>query len=445
MNRKLAFLLFAACGSAFGFFVGRAWIQPEPHPAGDYGALEPLQAKLREKERELNLMRARLHVQSVSDDPAAYANLSAKEIRAALRKALHDTNPITRAAVFSNMLSNLGPDNIEAVLDVYSNIPMGWEKGEGMDKLINRMVEYRQLFYAWGQFDPEGAIAYCNDRAPDKLRAGFAISGVLRGWASVNPDGALEWTKDPENGAMSKLYNFGLVQGWVSSDLPAATTYVSGLEEGGDKTELVRILTDEQMKKGFSAASRWAEALGDKNMMKRAFSNLAQQHSREHPEEVAAWLKAHAGEIYVEDSLERLGDNWGRQDPEAAAGFFDGLPDGEGKTEGMRELVRHWSKEDPQATGSWLNQKDASPELDPVYAAYAMQVSKEDGAGAMKWAVTITEPEMQKRVVTSVGHNWYRQDKEAVEAWLPQSGLAEETRKAIKEPPKQSWFEKIFR
>ena len=80
----------------------------------------------------------------------------------------------------------------------------------------------------------------------------------------------------------------------------------------------------------------------------------------------------------------------------------------------MKEVVKHWTKEDPEATGNWINQKDPSPEMDPVVAAYAKEVSKADGAGAMKWAVTITEPKLQEEVVTSVGHNWYRQDKESV-------------------------------
>ena len=178
-------------------------------------------------------------------------------------------------------------------------------------------------------------------------------------------------------------------------------------------------------------------------MRKSAFTNLTQQRSREHPAEVALWLKEHAGKDYAGASFGRLGDNWGQRDPVAAAQYFDELPAGEGKTEGMREVVEHWAKEDPLATGNWLNEKEPSAEMDPVYAAYAREVSKEDGAGAMQWAQTITEPKLQKKIITSVGHNWYRQDKESVEAWLPESGLPEETQKAITQPPKQSWWQSL--
>jgi len=360
--------------------------------------------------------------------------MTSEEVGLALRNAFLDSNPITRSVVFSNLLANLDSENLEAVLEVYEDIPLGFEN----------MHEYQMLLYGWGKFDPEGAIGYCNQRATG-IGAGFATAGVLHGWASSDPQAALEWVQAPENEGMSKIYNFGLVRGWASQDLPSATAYVTGLDEGGDRHELVKILTTEQLKQGFSPARFWVESMDDENMKKSAFTNLTQQRSREHPEEVAQWLKEHAGKEYADASFGRLGDNWGQRDPVAAAQYFDELPAGEGKTEGMREVVEHWAKEDPEATGNWLNEKEPSEDMDTIYATYARQVSEEDGQGAsaMQWAVSITEPKLQKRTVTAVGQNWYRQDKESVEAWLPESGLAEETRDAIRKPPKKSWWQSL--
>ena len=434
MNKNLAFLLFAAGGSAFGFILARSMIETAIEPAGEPKVVEPLDVQLQKKENELIFLRSKLRSRNIAENPDSYANLSSDGVRAVLRKALNDPNPITRSAVFASLLSDLSPDNIDAVLDVYEDIPMGFES----------MHEYQLLLFGWAKFDPPGAIEYCRDRATG-IGAGFATSGVLHGWASENPKAALAWVQAPENVGMSKLYNFGLVRGWASKDLPEATAYVTGLDKGGDRHELVKILTRAQLKKGFSPARLWAEAMEDPDMKKSSFTNLTQQRSREHPEEVAAWLKEHASEAYADGSFQRLGDNWGQRDPAAAARYFDELPAGEGRTGGMKEVVKHWTKEDPEATGNWINQKDPSPEMDPVVAAYAKEVSKADGAGAMKWAVTITEPKLQEEVVTSVGHNWYRQDKDSVETWLPESGLTEETQNAIRKPPKQGWFEKLFR
>jgi len=434
MNRNSVFFLFVAVSSALGFYLGRSTIKPDAKSVDEPKVEEPLDAQLQKKENELIFLRSKLRSRNITENPDSYANLSSDGVRSLLRKALNDANPITRSATFASLLSDLSPQNIDAVLDVYEDIPMGFEN----------MHEYQLLLFGWAKFDPQGAIDYCKERATG-IGAGFATSGVLHGWASENPRAALAWVQAPENVGMSKLYNFGLVRGWASKDLPEATAYVAGLEKGGDRHELVKILTREQLKKGFSPTRLWVESIDDQDMKKSAFTNLTQQRSREHPVAVASWLKEHAGEAYAEGSLQRLGDNWGQRDPAAAALFFDELPAGEGRTGGMKEVVKHWTKEDPEATGNWINQKDPSPEMDPVVAAYAKEVSKADGAGAMKWAVTITEPKLQEEVVTSVGHNWYRQDKDSVESWLPQSGLAEETQNAIRKPPKQGWFEKLFR
>jgi len=42
-----------------------------------------------------------------------------------------------------------------------------------------------------------------------------------------------------------------------------------------------------------------------------------------------------------------------------------------------------------------------------------------------------------------VGQEWYRQDKESVEAWLPQSGLSEDLQKSIRNPPKKNWWQSL--
>ena len=52
-------------------------------------------------------------------------------------------------------------------------------------------------------------------------------------------------------------------------------------------------------------------------------------------------------------------------------------------------------------------------------------------AGAIGWAVTITDPKLQEKSVTTVGQNWYRRDKDSAEAWLPDSGLTEDMQNAI--------------
>ena len=355
-----------------------------------------------------------------------------KSVRQLLFEARAESSPITRLSAFAEALSDLNEDNLEEVLEAYETLPFGFE----------HMQEYRMLLYAWGQFDPAGAIEYCNKRASG-MGAGFATTGVLEGWASRDPESARAWVQDPQNAGMARLYNMGLVRGWASQDLQAASRYVESLEPGDDVGKLVSTLSNEYYKQGFGSAARWAEGLADETMKEAAFANLSRQVSRDNPGTVAEWLQDHVDQPYAVKSFENLGKRWSETEPEAAMDYFEELPDGKARSEGVDGIMENWAKEDPQAAGEWLNEKEVGPALDPVLATYARVVSGEDGAAAMNWAMAISEPELQTRTVTKVGQNWYRQDKESVEAWLPQSELPEDTRNAIQNPPKQNWWQRL--
>ena len=133
-----------------------------------------------------------------------------ERMRIRLRQIRTESNPITRFAALTQAMKDLNPDNLPQALELFESIPFGFENAQ----------EYRLLLYAWSQFDPLGAINYCKSRASG-IGAGFAVSGVLEGWAARDPDSAKAWVEDPANSRMVKLHNFGLVRGWAATDLKA--------------------------------------------------------------------------------------------------------------------------------------------------------------------------------------------------------------------------------
>jgi len=90
-----------------------------------------------------------------------------------------------------------------------------------------------------------------------------------------------------------------------------------------------------------------------------------------------------------------------------------------------------------------LNHRPAGPELDSALSVYASTVSNEDAGAAMEWAISISQEKLQQQTIRKVGQEWYRQDKDAVEVWLPESGLSEEMMKSIRKPPKKNWWQQL--
>ena len=436
MNKNIAFILLGLGACGLSFFLGQKTVDNEelidpvdgPSPLAD--ADESAVSVLRKENARLRTEMLDANIPLTESDGATDTakKMKPREVMIALSRALNDPNPISRSQVFADLLANLDENNLEAVLEVYNDLPVGFEN----------MHEYRLLMYAWGKFDAPAAIEYVNGRATG-MGSRFAATGALEGWASQDPQAAVRWVQLQEDQRSAQIYNMGIVRGWASNDIAGAAEYVTTLDDSWGKSRMVGMLTSQYLKEGFPTARQWAETLEDDSLKASAFRNLSRQQGREQPAEVAAWLKDHAGKEYSEGSFEELGENWGRRDPAAAIEFFEGLPEGEGRRQGMLEVVEEWARKDTEAVGNWLNERSQSetplPELDEAIGEYAREASRENAADAMQWAAAIQDEELKERTITRVGQNWMRQDEEAVKAWLPASGLTEEVQKAIVTPP----------
>ena len=440
VNLILCSVLFASIGGAAGYFLGQeSTNNPQiiDHVSGP-GSLDESDSSQGVLDKENKLLRAQLKealgealAPSTETEPKdANKQMTPREIMIALSRATNDPNPISRSQVFADLLANLSEDNLDGVLEVYNDLPVGFEN----------MHEYRLLMYAWGKFDAPAAIEYVNGRATG-MGSRFAATGALEGWASQDPQAAVRWVQLQEDQRTAQIYNMGIVRGWASNDVAGAAEYVTTLEDSWGKSRMVGMLTSQYLKEGFTSARQWAETLEDDGLKASAFRNLSRQQGREEPAEVAAWLKDHAGKEYSEGSFEELGENWGRRDPAAAIEYFETLPEGEGRRQGLLEVVEEWSRKDTEAVGNWLNERSQSetplPELDEAIGEYAREASRENAAEAMQWATAIQDDELKEKTITRVGQNWMRQDEEAVKAWLPTSNLTEEVQKAIVTPPEE--------
>lgn len=420
--------------SGYYFGLTKNSLSQDAYSDGDTIQSEKMQSPISSKNQTIlasskETKKAMIVVESGKSETASFL----PPIKDLLTSARLESNPIKRAAAFAKALENLNQGNISQTLKEFELLPMGFEN----------MQEYKMLLYAWSQFDPLAAIDYCKGRASG-IGAGFATAGVLEGWANLDPEAAREWVEDPENAGMAKIYNFGLVRGWANRDLEGATDYVMGLEGGEEVGKLVGILTEKHNREGgFSQASSWADTLPNAKLKEGAFMNLSRSFARDRPEDVAGWLEYHPNEKYSDKAFENLGKRWSETDPESSIDYFSNLPDGKSQEVGIKSSISNWAKQDPLAAGEWLNGREPGSQLDSALAAYASTVATKDGGAAMEWAISITDEKLQQTTIRKVGQDWYRQDKESVEAWLPDSGLSEGEQKSIRTPPKKNWWQSL--
>ena len=128
-------------------------------------------------------------------------------------------------------------------------------------------------------------------------------------------------------------------------------------------------------------------------------------------------------------------------DPEASLKFFMSLPEGSSQREGVIESVQTWTRKDAEAAGDWINEnlQESTSAKDLAKYSYAREIVRDSPEDAVEWAGSIGDAELKQKSLVEVGQRWFRQDSEAAQAWLPDSGLPEEAVNKVQNPPQHDF------
>ena len=129
---------------------------------------------------------------------------------------------------------------------------------------------------------------------------------------------------------------------------------------------------------------------------------------------------------------------WADSDPDAAIAWVAELENKDLQRKGLASVVDQWARQDTAAVGEWLNQQTQRGDLyDPAIEVYANRIAREAPVAALSWAQQIQNDDRRERTTVRAGQAMFREDPEAVNAWLPGSGLSERAQQAIQHPPRQ--------
>ncbi len=130
-----------------------------------------------------------------------------------------------------------------------------------------------------------------------------------------------------------------------------------------------------------------------------------------------------------------MGTRWAQQDGLAAMTWLATLPAGGERDAGVQETYRVWLSRDREAAMAWLRGAELEPWLEPALALYVKSLARERPEEALEWTALIRDAERRREATMKIGRYWHQVDPDAARAWLDRSGLPEEDRKWILEPP----------
>lgn len=341
---------------------------------------------------------------------------------------LRESDSLQANKLFADLLLGLDADNAPAIFD----------------QLVENRVEDQRIglfLEAWGKLDGAAAMEAVANLQGDGRRRAMASLSVISGWATVDPEAAKAHIAGAEEGWEKAMLNQGFVSGLAKSDPLAATDYVLELEaaqqanpEGQNGDDRWRgfafdrqldAIANEQLRRGTTEATSWAESLPEGSIKAAAFDRVAEKFASDDPEAAAEWIKSHAGNEYAERGVREVVEELARRDPAQAASWIEELP-ADSQPRAMAETFNRWTREDPVAAGEYLTSMPQSPVRDSAVSSFARELDREDPSTAAQWAATIGDAEMRTETLSSVARSWLRTNPDQAKQWLPTSGLTQE-------------------
>ncbi len=258
-------------------------------------------------------------------------------------------NPRARESGVSNALRAMATKDPQAAL--------AWLK-QSTDVLSNQELDrrYRSAIQGMATNDPQAALDYVKGLNPtDPLNQRIQMQGINAIANQMARAGNFDQAAQMFDSLPANLRgnaDSALMFQWAQSNPADATTYIAGVKDPTERTQLAA-----------QAVRSWS--LND-------------------PAAAAQWAQQY--------------DQSASTDPNQPTGQL------------LADAVRSWSRSDLNSTAQFLNTLKPSPETDQAIAAFATQAGSVDPSSAMNWAGQINDPNTRQQVAGMVTLQWLASD-----------------------------------
>jgi hypothetical protein len=381
--------------------------------------------------------------------------ISPEDMSAAIKAVVNENDPLKKRALFSQLLSELTPENAVAAYDALRESRRG---GRGFGG-FGGSDDSRLLLNAWGRVDGAGAVAELQARekkrreeaeanGEEDSRGGrggrgfggrdgggtFDLYSIVNGWATVDSGGASKFVNTIEDDRQKSMLSSGIVQGLLVNGVDDALAFVSGLPaEDEGRSRHMSTIASEMLEQGVETAAAWVSNIGDDDLQGGAMNRIAESYASEDLEGAVAWVGKHAGNESANRAVSEVAERWAESDPQAVIDWAGNLPE-TAQAGVYKEALDEWTEKDPLAASEYLSQMPDSAAKNSAIDGFARELAGDDGEAAVTWAQTITDANLRTETLSQVARDWYRQDQNAASEWLITSGLPEETITNIAQP-----------
>jgi hypothetical protein len=356
-------------------------------------------------------------------DSADSTQLGPSELAAEVRGALAEPNYMDRNGRLVSALRQLAPNNVDAVAAVYTELLK--DLGES---------ELEPLLDAWADFDAPAAFEYSMDVPYVGVRES-AQRAAIYSWAVRN---ALEARVAAGQAAAANrrnamLFHQALIGGWAISGQGGLDDYILDDSDFEDPGQLILAAQPKiYLRDGPDGLLEWSENIvqraTDYTTRMKAFRYAVRTAGFRDPQAAIPFVVRHYGADYAEEGPRVLADTWAHRDPEAALDWIrNGAPEA-ARPNALGMTVSSWLIRDREAARSWIDSAPVGePYYQPAFDSLAKRLVKRDPEEATEWCQRGETQEVNSLCLQQVAGIWYRKDPVAAGRWMEEeSGLSAE-------------------
>ena len=281
--------------------------------------------------------------------------------------------------------------------------------------------------------DPAWAFAKFDEAASASKAPIEAALGTFKNWASQNGE--------PMNpafaGALQKWLDTAQAEGRIEAGNPLVAELRAGIAAAqGNQPAAIQQISQLPYLSQRQAAIDYVESLQTPEARRQAMeelstalqiqnfphfvSKLAEQQGFDAAKEIlnSASLTPEKHDLAAASIA---ATNIGTETPAKAKWLLESLRSDDKRA--IVEFTDQWTHADYQGAAQWIGSLPAGKQRDTAISGFAPIAAKIDGATAVDWALTLTDPNERRSSVEDVVRIWKKTDAEAAAAYLKEKGI----------------------
>jgi hypothetical protein len=309
-----------------------------------------------------------------------------------------------------DLIDSLAAEDFAAVADEFRSLNHFGGSGD----------EYELLLRGWAKVDPLGALAYVEEKS-----GGRGSRDILETWAGRDAAAAESWALSKHQGDGPNPYMASVIRGIAAHDLGHATRLLEAMPRSGERGEAIESVARILLAQGLDAALAYPASIQDPQLRGGLVSEIAQRYARRDPAGAAEWLLGiGTGEIQNR-AARQVADALARSDTREAASFVSKLAP-EARAEAARGVIPRMSAGDIEGTARWVSTLAGTPGYDRVVEEFVWSCDQRAPEQSAAWIQGISDPEQQRRLYHRMLGDWARRDADAVRNWVATNNVPED-------------------